>query len=58
VLDGIYEIEPVSAGVCRLHLTSHHRLSTRFISYASWWSVRIMNEIQGTILEVIRSRAE
>ena len=58
VLDGIYEIEPVSAGVCRLHLTSHHRLSTRFNSYATWWSVRIMNEIQGTILEVIRSRAE
>lgn len=57
VLDGIYEIEPVSPCVCRLHLTSHHRLSTRFNAYATWWSVRIMNEIQGTILEVIRSRA-
>jgi hypothetical protein len=57
VLDGIYEIEPLSSGKCRLHLTSHHRLSTRFNAYASWWSVRIMNEIQGTILEVIRSRA-
>lgn len=58
VLDGIYEIEPVSPGICRLHLTSHHRLSNRFNAYASWWSVRIMDEIQGTILEVIRTRAE
>jgi hypothetical protein len=24
VLDGIYEIEPVYATECRLHLTSHH----------------------------------
>lgn len=57
VLDGIYEIESVSPNVCRLHLTSHHRLSTRFNIYAAWWSEQIMNEIQGTILEVIRSRA-
>ncbi len=58
VLDGIYEIEPVSSDVCRLHLTSHHRLSTRFNVYAAWWSERIMNEIQGTILDVIRARVD
>ncbi|MES2996336.1 MAG: hypothetical protein V4733_05950 [Verrucomicrobiota bacterium] len=58
VLDGIYEIEPVSETTCRLHLTSHHRLTTRFNSYTAWWSAKIMNEIQGTILEVIRARAE
>jgi len=58
VLDGIYEIEPLSATECRLHLTSHHRLSTRFNQYAAWWSERIMDEIQGSILEVIRERAE
>lgn len=58
VLDGIYEIEPVSANSCKLHLTSHHRLGTRFNAYASWWSVRIMDQIQGTIMEVIRTRAE
>lgn len=57
VLDGIYEIEAVTPGLSRLHLTSHHRLSTRFNAYATWWSVKIMSEIQGTILEVIRSRA-
>jgi hypothetical protein len=58
VLDGVYEIEPINQNQCRLHLTSHHRLSTHFNAYAGWWSVQIMNEIQGTILEVIRKRAE
>lgn len=58
VLDGVYEIEPVSASRCRLHLTSHHRLSTRFNSYAGWWSERIMDQIQGSIMEVVRQRAE
>lgn len=58
VLDGIYEIEPISENECRLHLTSHHRLSTRFNAYAGWWSVKIMDQIQGSILEVIRQRAE
>lgn len=58
VLDGIYEIEPLSPASCRLHLTSHHRLSTRFNAYAGWWSGKIMDQIQGSILEVIRKRAE
>ncbi len=58
VLDGEYAIEPLGPDSCRLHLTSHHRLSTRFNAYAAWWSVLIMNEIQGTILSVIRERAE
>lgn len=58
VLDGAYRIEPVSPGVCRLHLTSRHRLGTRFNAYAAWWSARIMDQIQGTIMEVIRELAE
>ncbi len=58
VLDGIYEIETLSPNTCRLHLTSRHRLSTRFNSYAGWWSEKIMDQIQGSILEVIRKRAE
>jgi hypothetical protein len=58
VLDGTYEIEPTGPDSCRLHLTSNHRLSTRFNSYAGWWSVKIMDQIQGSILEVIRERAE
>lgn len=58
VLDGIYEIEPLGDGICRLHLTSTHRLSTRFNWYAGWWSEWIMSQIQGSILHVIRNRCE
>lgn len=58
VLDGTYEIEPLGPNRCRLHLTSNHRLSTRFNAYAAWWSEQIMDQIQGSILDVIRSRAE
>ena len=58
VLDGTYRIEPLPDGSSMLHLSSRHRLSTRFNAYAGWWSVKIMDQIQGSILEVIRSRAE
>lgn len=58
VLDGTYEIEPLGDGRCRLHLTSTHRLSTRFNAYAGWWSEWVMYQIQGSILEVIRERCE
>jgi len=58
VLDGTYQIEPLGPNRCRLHLTSNHRLSTRFNAYASWWSEKIMDQIQGSILEVIRIRSE
>ncbi len=58
VLDGTYRCEPLGSHRCRLHLTSNHRLSTRFNSYAAWWSEQIMDQIQGSILEVIRIRAE
>lgn len=58
VLDGIYEIEPIEGARCRLHLTSTHRLSTRFNAYAGWWSEWVMNQIQESILEVIRDRCE
>ena len=58
VLDGTYRIVPISETRSRLVLTSNHRLSTRFNSYAAWWSVQVMDQIQGSILDVIRTRAE
>lgn len=58
VLDGTYEIEPRGSGTCILHLSSTHRLSTRFNWYAGWWSEWVMHQIQGSILEVIRQRCE
>ncbi len=57
VLSGRYEIEPTADG-CRLVLTSTHRLSTPFNFYAGFWSRWVMNQIQGSILVVIKARAE
>lgn len=58
VLDGTYQILPLTETHSRLILTSNHRLSTRFNSYAAWWSVQVMDQIQGSILDVIKTRAE
>lgn len=57
VLNGRYELEEYD-GKTILHLSSRHVLSTPFNQYAGWWSQRIMEAIQNSILHVIRSRAE
>ncbi|MGJ8673113.1 SRPBCC family protein [Rubritalea sp.] len=57
VLDGSYTIEPTKNG-CKLILTSNHRLSTPFNGYAGIWSKWTMNQIQNSILTVIKNRAE
>ena len=58
VLDGRYEIEPIGPGRVVLHLTSEQRLSTRFNAYTQLWTDRFMSDIQSTILEVVKARAE
>jgi hypothetical protein len=58
VLTGRYEIEPVGPGRVVLHLTSEQRLSTRFNAYTQLWTDRFMSDIQSTILEVVKARAE
>lgn len=57
VLDGTYELQPLSDGNFRLHLYSHFELNTTFNFYASWWASWIMKDIQNNILQVIRQRA-
>jgi hypothetical protein len=57
VLDGRYVIEPTAKG-CKLVLSSTHRLSTPFNFYASLWSTWVMNQIQSSILTVLKQRAE
>ncbi|MEM0963321.1 MAG: hypothetical protein AAGK21_12385 [Bacteroidota bacterium] len=58
VLNGRYEIEPVAPGRVVLHLTSEQRLGTRFNGYTQLWTDRFMGDIQETILEVVKARAE
>lgn len=57
VVHGRFRIEPAGDGVV-LHLTSRHRLSTRFNAYAGLWTDAVMADIQDTVCEVIRRRAE
>jgi hypothetical protein len=58
VLHGAYEIRPIDDHFSILHLSSAHRLSTPFNRYTGWWSAWVMDQIQGSILEVIRKRCE
>ena len=57
VLDGKYTIEE-NHNHCVLHLESQHRLSSPFNKYAGFWSEWVMNQIQGSILTVIKNRCE
>jgi hypothetical protein len=58
VLDGTYEIERLGPERVILHLSSNHRLSTRFNWYSGLWSNWIMAQIQNSILHVIKERCE
>ena len=58
MLNGRYEIEPVSDRRVILHLTSTHRLSTRFNWYAGLWTEPIMSELQRYILAIVKARAQ
>ncbi|HKQ98033.1 MAG TPA: hypothetical protein VJV75_09165 [Candidatus Polarisedimenticolia bacterium] len=58
VLDGEYRLEDLPSGGTRVHLTSHHRLSTTMTLYAGLWTDAVMQSIQSRILEVIRDRSE
>lgn len=58
VLDGEYWLEPVGNGDTVLHLVSHQRLSTDFNGYAGLWTSAVMQNLQSSILDVIRHRCE
>jgi hypothetical protein len=56
VLEGMYRIERFDDGV-RLHLSSRHRVSTRFNVYARLWTDFVMSDIQRSILQVVAQRS-
>lgn len=58
VLSGTYRIEKIGPEKYILHLSSSHRLSTRFNFYTQIWTGYFMNDIQTNILEVIKARCE
>jgi hypothetical protein len=58
MLEGDYRIERVSERQVILHLSSKHRLSTRFNFYAGLWTDFIMRDIQKNILGIVKNRCE
>lgn len=58
VIDGAYTIEPLTDGRVLLHLSSHHRLSTRFNVYGGAWTDYVMRDLQNYILRIIKARCE
>lgn len=58
VLRGEYMLEPLANGETRLHLASHHRISTDFNWYAHLWTDAVMSDLQTRILRVVKNRAE
>lgn len=57
VLQGTYRLER-KEGRTVLHLSSDHRLSTRFNGYAGLWTDFIMRDTQRYILGIVAQRAE
>jgi hypothetical protein len=57
-LNGESRIEMIAPGRAILHLSSQHRLSTHFNSYAGLWTEFLMRDIQDSILHVIKNRCE
>lgn len=58
VLYGQYDLERLPNGHTRLHLLSRFRVSTQFNAYAGWWGEFLMSDIQSSILDVLKRRAE
>lgn len=58
MVDDGYEIEPLGQGRTALHLYSTYRVTTRFNAYASLWLDLLLRDIQHSILQVEKTRAE
>jgi hypothetical protein len=58
MVDGTYRIEPLDDGRVVLHLSSTHRLTTRFNGYGGLWTDAVMRDLQNYILEIVKERSE
>lgn len=58
VLEATYTIEPLANGGVILHLSSSHRLTTRFNGYGGLWTDAIMRDFQMYVLQIVKQRCE
>ncbi len=55
---GDYRLDPLPNGGTRLTLTTRYVIATPINSYCDWWGRIFLNDFHGTVLNVIRHRAE
>ncbi len=55
---GDYRLEPLPSGRTRLTLTTRYVIATPINAYCNWWGHIFLNDFHGTVLNVIRRRAE
>lgn len=55
---GRYELIRISPSVTRVRLTTEYAMRTRLTGYLTWWGERMLGDIQGNVLEIVRNRAE
>ncbi len=58
LIGGDYRLDPLPNGWTRLTLTSRYMIATPINAYCDWWGHIFLNDFQGTVLNVIRHRAE
>jgi hypothetical protein len=58
IKSGRYELIRISPTVTRVRLTTEYAMRTRLIGYLTWWGERLLGDIQGNVLEIVRDRAE
>lgn len=56
--NGDYQLTPLLNGKTRLTLTTHYVIATPLNFYCRWWGEIFLNDFHGTVLNVIRQRAE
>ncbi len=55
---GRYDLVQLSNGKTLVRLTTQYRMRTRLGGYLVWWGERLLGDVQGNVLAIIKKRAE
>lgn len=58
ILAGGYEIEPLANGRTLVRLTTHYRLRSHLAPYLTLWGERLLGDVEGNVLAIVKQRAE
>lgn len=57
-IDAAYDIEPLSKTSAKVTLSSRYRLTSKVNFYGNFWGELILDDFQGRLLEVVKTRSE